>query len=81
MLPHLDDAPPWTFAVEGVTSISVDLHKYAYTPKGVSVLLHRDPGPAPRPLLRLGELARLHDAEQHDAVDPLRRARSPPPGP
>ena len=35
--------PPWTFAVEGVTSISVDLHKYAYTPKGVSVLLHRTP--------------------------------------
>ena len=33
--------PPWSFAVPGVTSISVDLHKYAYTPKGVSVLLHR----------------------------------------
>jgi sphinganine-1-phosphate aldolase len=43
VLPHLADAPPWTFAVEGVTSISVDLHKYAYTPKGVSVLLHRTP--------------------------------------
>jgi glutamate/tyrosine decarboxylase-like PLP-dependent enzyme len=34
---------PWTFAVEGVTSISVDLHKYAYAPKGTSVLLHRTP--------------------------------------
>ena len=34
---HLD----WTFAVDGVSSISVDLHKYAYTPKGVSLLLHR----------------------------------------
>lgn len=34
---------PWTFAVDGVTSISVDLHKYAYTPKGTSVLLHRTP--------------------------------------
>ncbi len=33
--------PPWTFAVAGVTSISVDLHKYGYTPKGASVLLHR----------------------------------------
>ncbi|MBB6628625.1 aspartate aminotransferase family protein [Nocardioides sp. KIGAM211] len=33
--------PPWTFAVEGVTSISVDLHKYAYAPKGASLLLHR----------------------------------------
>ena len=38
------DVPPWTFAVEGVTSISVDLHKYAYTPKGTSVLLHRTAG-------------------------------------
>src|SRR4051794_25208628 len=35
------DVPPWTFAVEGVTSISVDLHKYAYAPKGTSLLLHR----------------------------------------
>jgi glutamate/tyrosine decarboxylase-like PLP-dependent enzyme len=35
--------PPWTFAVEGVTSISVDLHKYGYAPKGTSVLLHRSP--------------------------------------
>jgi len=35
--------PPWTFAVEGVTSISVDTHKYAYAPKGTSLLLHRDP--------------------------------------
>ena len=37
------DVPPWTFAVDGVTSISVDLHKYAYAPKGASLLLHRDP--------------------------------------
>ena len=37
------DVPPWTFAVEGVTSISVDTHKYAYAPKGTSVLLHRSP--------------------------------------
>ena len=35
--------PLWTFAVEGVTSISVDLHKYAYAPKGTSILLHRTP--------------------------------------
>lgn len=35
--------PPWTFALDGVTSISVDLHKYAYAPKGTSVLLHRTP--------------------------------------
>jgi sphinganine-1-phosphate aldolase len=37
------DVPPWTFAVDGVSSISVDLHKYAYTPKGASLLLHRTP--------------------------------------
>ncbi|GAA1442468.1 aminotransferase class V-fold PLP-dependent enzyme [Mycobacterium cookii] len=36
--------PAWTFAVEGVTSISVDTHKYAYAPKGTSLLLHRDAG-------------------------------------
>lgn len=35
--------PAWDFVVPGVTSISVDLHKYAYTPKGVSLLLHRTP--------------------------------------
>ncbi|MEH0824330.1 MULTISPECIES: pyridoxal phosphate-dependent decarboxylase family protein [unclassified Micromonospora] len=35
--------PPFDFSVDGVTSISVDLHKYAYAPKGVSLLLHRDP--------------------------------------
>ncbi|WP_089155291.1 pyridoxal phosphate-dependent decarboxylase family protein [Micromonospora sp. NBS 11-29] len=38
-----ESVPPFDFAVPGVTSISVDLHKYAYAPKGVSVLLHRDP--------------------------------------
>ena len=42
VLPHLEGVPPWDFTVPGVTSISVDLHKYAYTPKGVSLLLHRD---------------------------------------
>lgn len=33
--------PDFDFSVEGVTSISMDLHKYAYCPKGASVLLHR----------------------------------------
>ncbi|SCL20165.1 Glutamate or tyrosine decarboxylase [Micromonospora nigra] len=37
-----EPVPPFDLAVPGVTSISVDLHKYAYAPKGVSVLLHRD---------------------------------------
>ncbi|MEM9193973.1 MAG: aspartate aminotransferase family protein [Myxococcota bacterium] len=34
--------PDFDFQVPGVTSISVDLHKYAFAPKGVSVLLHRE---------------------------------------
>lgn len=33
---------PWDFRVDGVTSISVDLHKYGYASKGSGVLLHRD---------------------------------------
>ena len=32
---------PWNFAVPGVTSISVDLHKYGYTAKGASVIMYR----------------------------------------
>jgi len=32
---------PWDFRVPGVTSMSVDLHKFGYTAKGASVLLHR----------------------------------------
>ena len=34
--------PAWDFRVDGVTEISVDVHKYGYVPKGVSVILHRD---------------------------------------
>jgi sphinganine-1-phosphate aldolase len=33
--------PPWNFAVEGVTSMSVDLHKFGYTAKGASVIAYR----------------------------------------
>ncbi|MGC0364366.1 sphinganine-1-phosphate aldolase [Rhodococcus sp. 27YEA15] len=40
-LPWWGDLPPWDFRVPGVTSMSADLHKYGYAPKGVSVLLHR----------------------------------------
>ncbi len=38
------DVPAWDFTVDGVTSISVDLHKYAYAAKGASTLLFRDAG-------------------------------------
>ena len=35
------DVPPWDFRIDGVTSISADIHKLGYAPKGVSVVLHR----------------------------------------
>lgn len=31
---------PWDFRVEGVTSISADVHKYGYAPKGVSTVIY-----------------------------------------
>ncbi len=34
------DVPPWDFRVDGVTSISADIHKLGYAPKGASVILH-----------------------------------------
>jgi glutamate/tyrosine decarboxylase-like PLP-dependent enzyme len=45
-LPYMERAgaavTPWDFRVEGVTSISIDLHKYGYAAKGSGVLLHRN---------------------------------------
>jgi sphinganine-1-phosphate aldolase len=38
-LGHVGSA--WNFSVPGVTSMSCDLHKFGYTQKGASVLLHR----------------------------------------
>lgn len=32
--------PPFDFRVPGVTSISADIHKYGYSPKGVSVIIY-----------------------------------------
>ncbi|WLP88545.1 aminotransferase class V-fold PLP-dependent enzyme [Gordonia sp. NB41Y] len=34
-----DAVAPWDFRVAGVTSLSMDAHKYGYAPKGASVLL------------------------------------------
>ncbi|MFH9614931.1 pyridoxal phosphate-dependent decarboxylase family protein [Streptomyces pratensis] len=46
ILPHLRRAgrevEPFDLTVPGVTSLSVDLHKYAYADKGASVVLYRD---------------------------------------
>ena len=45
-LPYMERAggnvPEWDFRVDGVTSISIDLHKYGYASKGAGVLLHRN---------------------------------------
>ena len=35
------EVAPWDFRVDGVHSISADIHKLGYAPKGVSVILHR----------------------------------------
>jgi len=39
MLGH--EVPPWDYRVDGVTTMSADVHKLGYAPKGVSVILHR----------------------------------------
>jgi glutamate/tyrosine decarboxylase-like PLP-dependent enzyme len=45
LLPFLErlgePLPPWDFRVEGVTSLSADIHKYGWCFKGASLLLHR----------------------------------------
>ncbi|MFI7423437.1 pyridoxal phosphate-dependent decarboxylase family protein [Nonomuraea sp. NPDC049684] len=37
------DVPPFDLSVPGVTSLSCDLHKFGYAPKGASVVLFADP--------------------------------------
>ncbi len=45
VLPFMRDngvaIPAFDFAVAGVTSMSLDLHKYGFAPKGISILLQR----------------------------------------
>ena len=36
------DVPPFDFSVPGVTSMSMDFHKYAFAAKGASVILYRN---------------------------------------
>jgi glutamate/tyrosine decarboxylase-like PLP-dependent enzyme len=59
------DLPPFDFSVPGVTSMSVDLHKYAYCPKGVSILLHRDEG------LRLPQYFAYADWPGYTMINPV----------
>ena len=46
LLPFLErlgePIPPWDFRVDGVTSVSADIHKYGWCFKGASMLLHRE---------------------------------------
>ncbi len=46
LLPFMESlghaVPPFDFRVEGVTSMSADVHKYGYATKGASVVLHRE---------------------------------------
>jgi glutamate/tyrosine decarboxylase-like PLP-dependent enzyme len=45
LLPFMEqlgmEVAPWDFRVDGVTTISADIHKLGYAPKGASVILHR----------------------------------------
>lgn len=46
MMPWLEKLgckiPLWDFRVKGVTSISADIHKYGYCPRGASVVLYKN---------------------------------------
>jgi len=47
IIPFMEEAgyplPLFDFRVDGVTSISIDSHKYGYAPKGTSIVLYSDP--------------------------------------
>ena len=62
------------FSVPGVTSISVDLHKYAYCPEGRLGPAAPRRGAAGAAVLRLRRLARLHDGQPDRRVHPVGRA-------
>ena len=57
VLPHLADAPPWTFAVEGVHQHQRRPAQVRVHPQGRVGAAPPDAGPAPRPLLRVRGLA------------------------
>lgn len=37
-----EDIPPFDFSIPGVSSLSMDLHKYGYAPKNASIILYRN---------------------------------------
>ncbi len=46
LLPFMEragyDVPPFDFRVDGVSTMSADVHKYGFCTKGASIVLHRD---------------------------------------
>ena len=58
------DVAPFDFTVPGVTSISMDLHKYGFCPKPSSVVLYRDAE------LRLAQLFSCADWTGYTVVNP-----------
>lgn len=50
--------PPFDFSVEGVTSISADLHKYGFTAKGASTILFADKSMRPYQVFEFDEWSR-----------------------
>ncbi len=42
VLPFIDGSPPFGFSIPGVRSISADIHKYGYAPKGASLVCYAD---------------------------------------
>jgi len=58
------DVPPIDLSVPGVTSLSVDLHKYAFCPKGASLVLYT------RPELRGAQLFACADWTGYTIINP-----------
>ena len=52
--------PDFDFSVEGVTSMSADLHKYGFTPKGASTVLFNDESLRRHQLFEFDEWSRGH---------------------
>ena len=65
--------PPFDFAVPGVTSMSVDMHKFGYAHKGISLCLLRDKCAGALSPHDFRGLARRHLLHAHHHRHPLGR--------
>ena len=66
--------PAFDFGVPGVTSISMDLHKYAFAAKGASAILYRSKELRRHQIYACAQLDRLHDRQPDGAEHQVRRA-------